>query len=297
MRSKLFLLLFLLCSCSPSTHWFLLEDNDYFKPTKNSDQQYTQGLRIGVTTSSQDFKSKTYKTFYGQQLFYTPGNKQETSIQTSDRPYAGYLAGGYKESTRILREQTTRGIELGLVGEHAYGEEVQRWVHRGLGQRYPKGWDNQLRDEPTILLNYEHQRLHERGVTVYGLHAGNLFTQAYTGAFFQYGTNNDFINDVTFPRIKRNSLQQDLDRTSEFTWNTFAGPVARAVFRNIFLDGNTFEDSHSVNSYPIVLEGRIGFHIKYKRFRFGYTYIKQTKEYTTEKKGADFGEVSLDWGF
>ena len=41
-------------------------------------------------------------------------------------------------------------------------------------------------------------------------------------------------------------------RKKGFNWYLFAGLEGRAVFRNIFLDGNTFTDSHSVDSKHFV---------------------------------------------
>jgi lipid A 3-O-deacylase len=48
------------------------------------------------------------------------------------------------------------------------------------------------------------------------------------------------------------------DVSAGFDWYVFAGAEGRYVAHNIFLDGNTFADSHSVDRRPFVLDIQLG---------------------------------------
>jgi len=71
---RLIILAVILSGCSGA--WTLKEDNDFFGG-RNSDQNYTQGLRVSQDTEG-------VETYVGQ-LLYTPANKQLTTYQPTKR--------------------------------------------------------------------------------------------------------------------------------------------------------------------------------------------------------------------
>jgi lipid A 3-O-deacylase len=57
----------------------------------------------------------------------------------------------------------------------------------------------------------------------------------------------------------------------KFGWNFFVGTQGRAVAWNIFLDGNTFQNSRSVVKEPVVADLIIGAELfSMGGFRFGF---------------------------
>lgn len=276
----------LLTACSPGTTYKLNEANDYFKFAGNTDQYFTQGIQLSAETPD----SSGRHSYLARHLFYTPADKRSEGPVKGDRPYAGYLGGGY----RAEYEGDIYGIELGVVGPAAHGKEVQREFHKVLGQGYPQGWDNQIKNEPTILLTYEHrEKIYESessDVTSFtGANLGNLFTQSYQGFGYRYGHNLDDngITDPIFPRLRRQTFAY---------W--FEGLLlTRAVAWNIFLDGNSYQRSAYVDKEPVVTEGRVGFTVKYKDYSFTYLYIKQSKEFSGEITPASFGNliIGVSW--
>jgi len=70
-----------------------------------------------------------------------------------------------------------------------------------------------------------------------------------------------------------------------------------AVARNIFLDGNTFRDSHSVEKEKFVacFVGGIGFIVN--RFKITYSHVYQTREFKTQEKEQQYGAISLSFTF
>jgi len=125
---------------------------------------------------------------------------------------------------------------------------------------------------------------------------GNVFTYGAAGLTLRLGT--DLEDDFGPPRI-RPSLPGSayFSPGKGFTWYVFAGLEGRAVLYNIFLDGNVFSDSHSVDKKPFVGDLQAGLVIQLDRFRITYTQIFRTKEFDDQADGDLFGSVSLSYHF
>lgn len=282
---RLALIALVLTGCSGS--WQLQENNDYFKPIGNKDEKYTQGLRL-TNTHLDDSGSHSY---YVGQSIYTPLNKQITTYQPDDRPYAGYLYGGYTAS--FLRSpviQDNISVTAGVVGPSALGEQAQNETHRLMDIRTAKGWSNQLHDEPTLMLTAERQYftpLHRYFDTVstLGGNLGNVFTQAYAESYIRAGYN--LLTPTSFAPIRPTASR------SNNSYYVFLGGVERAVGRNIFLDGNTWQDSPSIGKNTFISEGRLGLCIDLSDIELRYTYSARTREYKGEARGMAYGEISI----
>jgi hypothetical protein len=79
------------------------------------------------------------------------------------------------------------------------------------------------------------------------------------------------------------------------SWQVFAGVQGRAVARNLFLDGNTWEDSASVDRNPYVADFQTGFSVSAGDWRLAYTYVWRTEEFDTQPTRQDFGAIALSW--
>jgi hypothetical protein len=267
------ILCLLLTACSPGSQFTIKDSNDYFSPRTNKDVNYTQGLRMGVEVPD-DTGSHSY---YAQQLFYTPTDKKSVVPSPDSRRYAGYLAGGYEKK---VYDGTRIGLELGIVGPHAYGKETQRAFHSWIGQGFPAGWDSQISDRPTVLTTFEYRPLvfRKQYVDFYyfvGANAGNIFNQAYSGITLRVGTG---LEDEILPIFPR-AGERDY-----FRGHLFITLMQRAVAYNLFLAGKEL---------PYVAEGRVGVHFDIGDYFLQYMLIKQSREYESEKYGMTFGEVAL----
>lgn len=67
--------------------------------------------------------------------------------------------------------------------------------------------------------------------------------------------------------------------------------------RNIFLDGNTFSDSPSVDKYPLVADLSAGVAMNIKNTKIAYALVYRTEEFEGQDEGQVFGTVSLNWTF
>ena len=80
-----------------------------------------------------------------------------------------------------------------------------------------------------------------------------------------------------------------------FAGYVFAGLEGRAVARNIFLDGNTFKDSHSVEKYPFVGDFQGGVALLGFGVRAAFTYVFRTEEFVEQNSPDKFGAITLSF--
>ncbi len=248
----------------------------------------------------------------GQSIF-TPDDITNPSLIQDDRPYAGWLYAGFGFVTETDRNRKRdKGqifenleLDLGIVGPSSFADETQTEWHALINTRTPRGWDNQLKDEVGVLLTYERKWLSPEypfGIFSYdvapswGAAAGNVYTYAATGVTFRFGQ--DLPNDYGPPRI-RPALQGGgfFEPNDGFGWYIFAGFEGRAVARNIFLDGNTFRDSHSVDKRPVVGDLQVGLVLAWERVQLSFTNVFRTKEFNGQKKYDEFGSINLSFRF
>lgn len=296
---------------------FVLE-NDLFTGT---DRYYTNGFRLAYLTSEQRAPQiiqsvASYLPFARQgnyrismamgQNMYVPSSIEDRVPSPDDRPYAGWLYGSVgvvSDSGDVLR---TALLTVGMVGPSSLAEQTQKAVHHITDSPKPMGWDYQLHDEPGLVLTleqkwrslYEFSSLGmEMDTTPHiGLNLGNVNTDATVGATFRLGF--DLPADYGPPRIRPSLPGSDFFIPSETLGGyLFLGVEGRGVGRNIFLDGNTFKDSPSVDKNYWVGSAQLGAAVTYKSTRVSYTHVFQTREFKTQAKPAQFGAVTVSVRF
>ena len=73
--------------------------------------------------------------------------------------------------------------------------------------------------------------------------------------------------------------------------------VGLTVLRNIFLDGNTFRNSYSVDKKPFVGDVQGGIAVVMGRSRLAYTHILWIEKFDTQDDTDHFGSISLSFIF
>ncbi len=248
------------------------------------------------------------------QNIYTPANIDRSDLIRDDRPYAGisYLAFGLH--SKNTRQMDTLEFDVGIVGRHSYAEDCQKVVHRWIDSTDPKGWEHQLHDEPILNIFFERKwrllrtkyasGLGSDFIPHIGVNIGNAFTGANMGAQVRFGWNlpNDFGTFVIRPGSDSNApLDVDDPRFfrpfRRFGLHLFLAVDGNTVARNIFLDGNTFRDSHSVDKKHFVADFVGGIGIIFQRCKLTYSYVLRTKEFETQKEAQKFGAISISYSF
>ena len=244
------------------------------------------------------------------QNIYTPEDTQAEDLQDDDRPYAGWLYGSLALHRKTVSRLDTMELTLGMVGPSALSEQSQNTVHKYRDIATAKGWENQLHDEPGAMLSWQQNRRawlaesHGWGMDLiphFGATAGNVMTYANAGGEVRLGWRlpRDFGaslispgNSVAAPVVTDNGerLHGILD---DFGWHLFFGTDGRAVARNVFLDGNTWRDSHHVTKEPLVADVYGGISFIYKRARLTYTHCWRSREFEGQNDPQLFGSLSL----
>lgn len=245
----------------------------------------------------------TVRTSYaiGQSMF-TPEDITIPNPPLDDQPYAGWLYGSIGLIAETGRRLDKLELSLGIVGPAARAAQAQKLIHEITDSRIPRGWDSQIQNEPGVVLIYQRgwRSLIEEtalGNTVdltphAGGAIGNVFTHANAGLTLRFGRR--LPHDYGPPRIQPSLPGSGFFVPQNgFGWYLFAGAEGRAVARNIFLDGNTFRDSRSVDTEPLVGDLQFGFVLTWGDARFGYTHVMRTREFKTQGDISEFGAVSL----
>ncbi len=244
---------------------------------------------------------KRFSVSFGQSMF-TPQNISTSALIREDRPYAGWLYGNIGLTSDTGYRLDNLELSLGIVGESALGKPVQKRIHKWVDSPDPKGWDNQLKDEPAIMLSYERKWRGIWQLSPFGLgidvtphlggSVGNVFTQAAAGATLRVGF--DLPADYGPPRIRPSLPGSDFYiPTQAIGGYLFAGVEGRGVAHNIFLDGNTYKDSHSVEREPWVGSLQFGGVVTFSRVRLGYTHVIMTEEFEQQEEIDQYGALTL----
>ncbi|EDY82914.1 hypothetical protein VDG1235_2537 [Verrucomicrobiia bacterium DG1235] len=284
-------------------------DND---APAGTDSQYTAGTEFDFAykpwTEPGDDASYHNTLALGQWI-YTPDLADELDIVEDDRPYAGwsYLRYGQHRSNR----DTTKSwqLTLGLVGPSSFAEDIQRAVHKVTGDDTPRGWRNQLSDEFGYALE------HSRHTTRYRVNFGNERSlEISEGQRISLGNIDTSLSQgfqLRFGRKLRTAPQPDRlghpagpldDKTrfahldasfqpKRFYW--LLGGKMSYVAQNLFLDGNSTTDSHSVAKHAFVHEIESGFSYSKPGFKLSFAMVYRSEEFKKQNGGQTFGSLSL----
>ena len=251
--------------------------------------------------SQMDGKSRGMANRYFQRM-QTPNNITIDTLIEDDLPYVGLLAwqGTMYAWDEKISDQLS--IYLGVVGPIALGEESQKLVHSALGSDKPLGWDNQIDNE--VIAKIELQRVWNLFRTesdglqfdllgLAGFGVGNFQSAAKAGFAMRWGKN----LQRSFPTF---SLQADrevnplaLSPANDFYF--FAGMRGGYLANDIFINGNTFKDSHSVPIEHIQNDASAGIVWSIGRYGFVFQISSSTSKTTLISEREKFGAFSLTY--
>lgn len=305
----------------------LFFENDLFAST---DQNYTNGVKLSaVSPDIRHFETHipawsrevvSWLPFVNRkapdlqrnigislgQAMYTPESIEAFDIVADDRPYAGwlYLAVAFHSKTKTTLD--TVELQFGIVGEASGAETAQKFVHQVRDLQRPNGWHNQLEHEPGLAFIYEHkERLLEHAVgrgfggdiiALYGVGLGNVQTYANVGAQLRWGWNipADFGVPIIRPTGNIIAPLADSPKWGVYGFCAFEG---RAVLRDIFLDGNSFTASHSVEREDFVGDAAAGISVVARDFRITYSQVFRTREFKNQQDEHTFGSLTISYFF
>jgi lipid A 3-O-deacylase len=241
--------------------------------------------------------------------FFTPSDLIRSDLIEDDRPYAGWLyfeTGLYQSSETDLDALM---VQFGIVGPASGMQGVQRAVHKIFNSSAPNEWDNQLNNEIGIQLNYQHKWRYvpeplwgvESSIIPYtGVEVGNIAINANTGLQLRVGWNVPGyfgLSAINGGRENGVPVSRRCIYTALKPWslNLLLASGASLVGRDIFLDGNTFSESHSVEKNVLKGYSSFGVYGRYKNFNVDYINTYYTKEFKTEDHAHSVGSLIFSY--
>ncbi|NQW01975.1 MAG: lipid A deacylase LpxR family protein [Rhodospirillales bacterium] len=298
-------------------------ENDLFS---GADQHYTNGVRLSwlspegdtfrplqtirdlLEEIAQDENKTTRFGLSAGQDMYTPKDSKARELLVDDRPYAGWLYGGLSLHTvsdhgQGRMDQESVEVNVGIIGPWSLAEVNQDFVHSVRSIEKFNGWDNQLHNEPGLLINYERKwRLFDPikwGGTGFdaiphaGASLGNVMTGANAGGAVRWGWN--LPKDFGPPGLIHSVSPLDRRPDESISFYAFASLQGRFVAHNIFLDGNTFRDSHSVDKNNWVGDASLGVALLVGRFEIAYTNAFRSREFAGQDDHSRFGSLAVSF--
>lgn len=243
----------------------------------------------------------------GGQAMYTPRDLKRSDLIRDDRPYAGWLYLGLAWNARDALRMDSVELDVGVVGPAALARQSQNTVHDLRGFERFAGWDNQLHNELGVQLVRERKTrefVHDEPsgpkvdlITHYGASIGNVKTYLNAGAELRIGTwlPNDFGTSAIRPTGDSNAplMGAATRRLSNYGVHAFAAIDARIVARDIFLDGNTFGDSHSVDKRHLVGDLAMGAAWQWQGWKVTYSHVVRSKQFREQPGTHSFGSIML----
>jgi len=247
------------------------------------------------------------------QNMYTPRDISRRELTVDDRPYSGWTYGAVAFHSKNSRRLDSMELQLGMVGPLSFAEQTQDLVHKLRGLQRPQGWDHQLDNEPGLEMIYERKLRLWQIASLSGLGAdaighlgaalGNVAIYANSGLCLRLGWNIpvDFGTSLIRPAGDTNapldSRDTRLSSSARFGVHLFSTLDGRAVARDIFVDGNSFADSHRVAKEHFVADAAAGISLLLYNFKLSYAQALRTREFECQDKYHSFGSITMSFSY
>ncbi|GJM22526.1 MAG: membrane protein [Planctomycetota bacterium] len=286
-------------------------EHDALNGLQRRASELSESLDLFELEVPHDNTRRTHVGLVFGQVIFTPENLTTERLILDDRPYAGWLYTGLVHTTSLFDDDDTRRrdeqayveLDIGVVGPLSYAEQTQTIVHRAINADVAKGWDNQLHNEAALLLRVGRQSRDAywndggawSGDSISGwqLNAGNVAVSALLGNTWRWG--------YELPRTfalgvgERSTATGNLNGAPDSIYGFF-GVDGRAVLRDIFLDGNSFRDSHSVSKQNFVGAARAGIAWHSGNWFLAFAHERRTREFEEQRSnGHAFSSISAGY--
>ena len=297
------LLLALLALAAGAGELSLTLENDCFVPAKSlgkGDHDYTHGTGIEYADGRTRYKA-------GQNM-YAPSDLKRSDHIDGDRPYAGMIYAGVGREFSLGTDPrwTHYGeIDFGMIGPAAFAGHTQKFIHKVLGCRDPKGWHNQLHNE--FVVNGQWWEKYNWYLCDWvalvpraGIFAGTVQDAVEVGCDLKVGWNirDDAGNNIMFSSA-RGRARSRLDDLQAYV---YAGADERFYLYNHLLEGSFIRsrdrDQHlDVDIERFVGEVQLGACVRYGRLAVRYYLVLRQDEFRGQKHSPNYGGLVVGWTF
>jgi len=291
---------------SPRT-FSLRTDNDAFDfwmaPWNRPDEEYTSGVHLAYdggdapwwarrilsglqTCTARSNACRTSRVEIGQDI-YTPLVPPTGIAATTERPNAGWLYVSQSAQWLTTESSDALTIALGVTGPPSLAQLTQRIAHSAApAYNRPTDWSREVGFELGAIARVEHAaRFGTPSNAPFGIDLvprvgaslGNVLTAADAGARLRFGWR---------------MLHPWLPSPSDMGFDVLIGASARAVARDMFLDGNTFQNGPRVGHEPFVKTGEAGFEFHMRGVALGYRAVTDSRAYHGGPKWHPWGSMT-----
>ncbi len=293
------------------THSFTVE-NDAL--ASHDDGYYTNGLFYTYMDEIQhpsyiklmeDLETNTAISF--THLMFTPDNKQKTTAQLNDIPYAGYAKLNfllYKSSKNYFHEF---GVNIGLVGPSTLAEEFQSNFHSLIGQDKAKGWDTQLKDQFTSGISYQFAYKTDSfdvgnfkvdWTNNIRIEAGNYYSGVLASSTLRIGSMayDDFATTGNFTVTDENHLLNK-KYPKNFNWSISFGLFANEIF-NYYIIDEARDLGYTLEKLDYISGEQVSYNIFYDEIQYSFT-IKSVylNDHLFTSANKQWGGLTISWKF
>lgn len=272
-------------------------------------------------------QSKITSSLVVAENHFTPAIITTFEPDPTDRPFAAVLYGGVRidmtgpvmspasavdKRLRITRlKYQALEFDAGLLGPPALGRPLQAGFHVLREHRLPKGWPRQLGTEPVVNALWANRiqwgLATDRGNLIditpdVGVLLGTLQTYPAFGATARVGwrmTGMSASAGINTAYVRSEPRCPDGNRCS-FEIGLLGGWDGRYFLRNAFYDGSLIGGAPSVDKDRFVHDLRYGAFFRFHSWRFSYTAIRRSREFSPVPREAprpdgvhDFGSISI----
>jgi hypothetical protein len=244
------------------------------------------------------------------QDIFTPQDHDHKFVTPNDRPFAGWLYAGFNWIQNDNDQQLTSfEVQAGIVGSWAIGRQMENTFHDLLDINRVRGWRAQLGNEFGAVGFWDRKWRFNRAlgngysweiIPGVELAAGNVFTYAGVNALLRWGRGlkSNWGPDMIRPGYSGTSYFSAERGGVPLGFDIYLGTQGRLVARNIFLDGNTFQNSRSVDKEIVVGDALAGAEVFYRNcLRVGFTFMLRSNEFTKQRGPDTFGGFYLSFSF
>lgn len=233
------------------------------------------------------------------QMMVTPEDVSKLEREPGDAPYAGllYWRSGYFSYTDERVDSVA--VTVGVVGPLAGAERAQKWVHEITGSTEPRGWDNQISNEPIGQIERARMWRFASGsgvrqadlLTQISGSLGNVESAARLTMVVRYGTDLRRSVIAASQLSGRVSNPMAIDRG----WNVYLGVGADYVHNQIFISGSRLRSGPRTElkheQYWLFAGGAYA----WENFSatVGFSASSSLDKYSSARQG--FGSVILAW--
>ncbi|MCW9014656.1 MAG: lipid A deacylase LpxR family protein [Gammaproteobacteria bacterium] len=234
------------------------------------------------------------------QTMVTPEDITIENPPINEIPYSGALLFNYTYIAVEEAHADSVGTVIGVVGPSSGAEATQTWFHDLIGANEPEGWDTQLQDE--IVFQLSRARLwrswsasdDRMDLLVLGdAGLGTLSSYVASAMLFRFG--DDLHRTFATPLLI--NTRSANPAAIEGGWYLFAGVRFEYVFNAIYIDGNTFRDSRSIDYDQSQIGLTTGLAYSWENVSITFALYESNISDEATRDITRFGTLTIGWRY